>query len=350
MPLVLDKDGNLVYQETYQPKFAQLPNTLGVDIEKYEPYIGGDAEYIKGPYDQQQWNDERAQAQSGFAKFGNSIGQGLGTFGTALASTVATIGSLPFAAVEGVSEGSFQAGMDTLLDNPVMKGISDFDKYLKEEIVPTYYTKEQQESLFSASFGTDALNGLGFLASNVIPMGFVSKAFGGLSKMARVAKADPVRFAKLIDKAVDAGELGLKESQILSGTAKYLDKVGSVMGSLVGRVGESAMEAYGTQESIKESLYAEREKAKYELENYGETDNPELANLSDADIEQRAKDNRDKVFEGNMLLAASDLLQGTRWLKGDNIYSRIVQQGGKNIVKAETKKELIGSFVKESLQ
>ena len=320
-----------------------------IDYSKYEDYLGKSTGLQVN-----QWNDERANRQSATEKTIRNFGQGLGTFGTALASTVTALGGVGVGAIgQGIDLATGKDNtdfMDTVLNNPVMKSIAGFDEYIKNDLIPVYYTKEQQESLFSAARTTDFFNGLGFLASNVIPMGFVTSRFGGLSKMARVAKADPVRFAKLIDKAVDAGELGLKESQILSGTAKYLDKVGSVMGSLVGRVGESAMEAYGAQESIKENLYAEREKAKYELENYGETDNPELANLSDADIEQRAKDNRDKVFGGNMLLTASDLLQGTRWLKGDNIYSRIAQQGGKNVVKAETKKELIGSFVKESLQ
>jgi hypothetical protein len=272
-------------------------------------------------------NDLRAQQQSSGSKFINSIGQGLGTFGTALASTVTSLASGAIAlGAEAVDatllEGDQVSGMDIFLNNPVTKSINDFDKYLKEEVVPTYYTKEQQESLFSASFGTDALNGLGFLASNVIPMGFVSKSFGGLAKMARVAKANPTKFASLIDKAVDVGELGLKESQILSNTAKYLDKAGPVTGALVGRLGESSMEAYGAYENI----------------------------LTNGGTEEQAKQARNNVFLGNMALAASDLAQFTRWFKGDDIYSRIVQQGGKNVVKTETKKELLGSFVKESLQ
>lgn len=345
MPLVLNENGELVYQEGYTPRFSQLPNTLGVDLKKYEPYIGGEAEYIKGPYNQQQWDDERAENQSGFAKFGNSVGQGLGTFTTALASTVTTLGSLPFAIGEGIMEGSAQKGMDVLINNPIMQGINEFDKYLKEDLLPTYYTKEQQESLFNASKGTDLLNGLGFLASNVIPNAAVVKLFGNFSKMANAAKAG--KLVGVLDKAVDAGQITNAEKMILGGVGKYFEKAPAMIGATVGRIGESAMEAYGTYEQVKQSLEAESKLAQQELEIYGTTDK---RILTPEQIEAEAKKQRDNVFGGNMTLSFSDMLQFTRWFKGDNIADRFIKDGLKTTVRQLGKGDLIKSLIKESTQ
>ena len=73
MPFTKDKNGNLVFVETNAPINAQLENVRGVDLKKYEPYIGGESEYIKGPYDQKSWDDERAEGQSSISKIGNTL-------------------------------------------------------------------------------------------------------------------------------------------------------------------------------------------------------------------------------------------------------------------------------------
>jgi hypothetical protein len=58
-----------------------------VDYSKYQPYLGESTSL-----NLEQWDDARAKAQSGSEKVFNSLGQMAGTFGTALASTVATLG------------------------------------------------------------------------------------------------------------------------------------------------------------------------------------------------------------------------------------------------------------------
>jgi hypothetical protein len=323
-----------------------------VDLSKYEEYLGNDSGLIKGDIDTELWNEQRARAQSGGAKVLNSIGQGVGTFGTALASSLAALGSgavaLGAETADAFMEGDQVSGMDVFLNNPIMKGVNDFDKFLKEDLMPTYYTKEQQDSFFSASTGTDLLNGLGFMMSAVVPAGAIGKMFGGMSKLATVAKAG--KLPAILKLAEEAGRLTKLESALISKTAKYLDKAGPIVGGVVGRIGESAMEANQTYEQIKESLTAERDQAIQEMATYGETDKMYALNLTDAEIENRAKTGRNNDFGGNMMLTFSDISQNTRWFRGGGIGDRLIKDGFKTTVKGLTKKGMVGSFIKESVQ
>ena len=321
-----------------------------VDLSKYKEYLAPkDYEFVQGDVDLDRWNEERAKAQSGWDKLGNSLGQMAGTFGTALASTVTSLGG---AVVGGIGQlNDLRTGedntdfLDTVVNNPVMQGINEFDKYLKEDLLPTYYTKEQQESLLSAATGTDLLNGVGFLASNIIPNAAVIKLFGNFTKMANVAKAG--KLVGVLDKAVDAGTITNAEKMILGGVGKYFETAPAMIGAAVGRLGESSMEAYGTYEQVKESLTAESQLAQQELEMYGETDKRVL---SPEEIEAQAKRGRDNVFMGNMALAASDMLQFTRWFKGDRLADSLVKKGLATTIKERTKGELLGSMLKEAGQ
>ena len=205
------------------------------DYSKYKDYLSEDN--TKVVHDSPEtWDEKRALAQSGTEKVFNSLGQMAGTFGTSLASTVATLGG---AAVGGLGQlGDLVTGedntdfMDTMVNNPVMQGINEFDRYLKEDLLPTYYTKEQQESLLSAATGTDLLNGVGFLASNIIPNAAVIKLFGNFSRMANAAKAG--KLVGVLDKAVDAGTITNAEKMILGGVGKYFEKAPAMIGAAVG--------------------------------------------------------------------------------------------------------------------
>ena len=121
MPFIKDKDGNLVFTENNIDRYAQYPNTLKVDLNKYEPYIGGESEYIKGTYNQDKWNEERAQNQGGFEKFYRSVGQGIGTFGTAVGSTAGVLLGIPYAALNSLNEGD----QSQLEPNPYHFGRAD---------------------------------------------------------------------------------------------------------------------------------------------------------------------------------------------------------------------------------
>ena len=262
----------------------------------------------------------RADKQSSLSKLGNTVGQGVGTFLTATVSTIAAIPSIIGAVGAEIVTGGEAKGMDIALNNPIMKGIGDLDKYIKEEIVPTYYSKEQQESLLSASTGTDLINGVGFLLSNIIPAGIVTKALGGLPKLAALAKAG--RLEAGLETAIGKGLLKAEDASQLNLLGKFFEKAPAMTGALVGRLGESAMEANGVYESI----------------------------LAQGGTEEEAQRGRDNAFYGNMALSVSDLAQQTRWLKPTGLGDDIIKQGIGYAVKKRTKGELIGDFMKESLQ
>jgi hypothetical protein len=314
----IDKDGKIYFNNSINPS---LPTITGKSLNEYKDYLG---EAIDMPYNEEIWNDKRAKSQSGFEKVLNSTGQMVGTFGTAMASTAATLvgGAVGLAAetADLALEGDQFNGMDIALNNPIMKGISDFDKYLKEDILPTYYTKEQQNSLLSAATGTDLLNGIGFMASAMLPSGFINGAFGGLAKMASVAKAG--KLEPILDAAIKAGKITDIERGIISATARHLDKVGPITGALVGRIGESAMEANGVYENL----------------------------IANGASEEEAKDLRNKDFMGNMALAVSDVAQYTRWFRGGGLGERLVKDGLKTVVKERGKGALLKDLLFEAGQ
>jgi len=318
------------------------------DYDKYKDYLSkGNTKVVHDS--PETWDDKRARQQSNLAKIGNSVGQGVGTFLTATASTIAAIPSIGAGLLaEGADmfmEGDQVSGMDIALNNPIMKGIGDLDKYIKEEIVPTYYTKEQQESLLSASTGTDLLNGVGFLLSNIIPSSLATKGLSFLPKLATAAKAG--KLESTLQTAIGKGLLKAEDASQLNLLGKFFEKAPAMTGALVGRLGESAMEANGVYESITQQLNAENQEAQQELETYGTT-NKKIR--TPEEIELAAKNGQSDAFYGNMVLSISDLGQQTRWLKPTGLGDDIVKKGLGYAVKKRTKSELIGDFMKESLQ
>lgn len=308
----------LLTQEEIDKSSSLNSSLFKEDYSKFQPYLSQDNQPIYD--DPSTWEEKRAKQQSSLAKIGNTIGQGVGTFLTATASTVAAIPSLAAAGIAEAATLGEAEGMDIALNNPIMQGIGELDKYLKEELLPTYYTKEQQESLLSASTGTDLVNGVGFLLSNIIPSATVTKALGGLPKIAAAAKAGKLETD--LAKAVGKGLVKAEDASKLNLLGKFFEKAPAMTGAMVGRLGESAMEANGVYESI----------------------------LTQGGTEEQARKGRDNAFYGNMVLSVSDLAQQTRWLKPSGLADDIIKQGVGYAVKKRTKGELIGDFVKESLQ
>jgi hypothetical protein len=272
-------------------------------------------------------NDLRANAQSGWDKLGNTLGQGLGTFLTATLSTGATLVGGANAtmgqiddAISGEDNTDF---MDVALNNPLTQSISELDKYIKNDLLPTYYTAEQHDSILSASTGTDLINGLGFMLSAMIPGMGVTKALGGISKLGTMSKLGTLETN--VAKAIATGTMKSETGQIALALGKFMEKVPAVTGAVVGRIGESAMEANQTYESL----------------------------IADGIDEETAKRERDNVFYGNMALAMSDVAQYTRWFK-PNPFERIIkntaEKGLGYAVKQVSKKETIAEILKESSQ
>jgi hypothetical protein len=272
-------------------------------------------------------NDLRAETQSSISKIGNTLGQGLGTFLTATLSTAGTLAGAGAGAIGQIGDAITGQDntdfMDTMLNNPLNQSISELDKYIKEDLLPTYYTQEQQESLISAATVTDLVNGLGFMLSAMIPGVGITKALGGISKLGTMAKLGTLEAN--VAKSIAMGVMKAETGPVALALGKFMSKVPAVTGAVVGRIGESAMEANQTYESL----------------------------IADGIDEETAKRQRDNVFYGNMALAASDLAQYTRWFK-PNPFERIIknttEKGVGYAVKQLTKKEIIGDILKESSQ
>ena len=335
-----------------QEEIDRTPSSsvLDIDYNKYKDYLSQDGQPVSDA--PETWDEKRALRQSSFDKIKNTLGQGAGTFGTALLSGYATLGALPIAlGAEAYDaaflEGDQVSGMDILLNNSVSKGLNELDKYIKEEIFPTYYTQEQQEKLFSASLGTELVNGLGFALSAMYGGGpnIINKVFGGLGKVVSQAKLG--KLTGSLDEMVAAGKITTQEAAKIGAIAKPFEKMGNITGALVGRAGESAMEAYDTYEKVKQNLEQESKLAKQELETYGIT-NKKI--YTSEEIEEKAKEQRNNVFFGNELLGASDLLQKTRWLNKGSIADDIIKQGSKFAIKPKTFSNKITSLLGEGAQ
>ena len=296
----------------------------GIDLADYDKYISDPSTgYVMGDVNINKWNDERAKKQSGFAKFGNSVGQGVGTFGTAIGSTFGVLAGLPYAAIhEAITPGD-QDTFDDVLANPIVKGFADIDSYIKNEALPTYYTKQQQEDIFSAATGTDVLNGVGFLLSAVVPSGAIGKVFGKLGTAVQASKLG--KLTPILQDAVKAGTISIEEAGVATGLVNVIEKTGALTGAVVGRLGESAMERNDSYNQIKSELFAKREEANNDIKRFGETTNKEYLSLTDEEIENRAKSQADNVFMGNMLLAVSDVYQQARWF-GKNPLGKMIEQ------------------------
>jgi hypothetical protein len=272
-------------------------------------------------------NDLRAETQSSISKIGNTLGQGLGTFLTATLSTAGTLAGAGAGAIGQIGDAITGQDntdfMDTMLNNPLNQSISELDKYIKEDLLPTYYTQEQQESLISAATGTELVNGLGFMLSAMIPGAGITKALGGISKLGTMAKLGTLEAN--VAKSIAMGAMKAETGQVALALGKFMSKVPAVTGAVVGRIGESAMEANQTYESL----------------------------IAEGIDEETAKRQRDNVFYGNMALAASDVAQYTRWFK-PNPFERIIkntaEKGIGYAVKQVGKKEAISEILKESSQ
>ncbi len=320
------KSQNVSGKEILIPTPSSLPKTNQVSFSEYNRTLENNLKPVDFEADSNyssldnERNDIRAKQQSGWSKAVNTLGQGIGTFLTATASSMAAIPSIAAGLGAEITTGGEAEGMDIALNNPVMRGINDFDKYLKEEIVPTYYTQEQQNSLLSASTGTDLVNGVGFLLSNILPTVAVTKALGGLPKLAALAKVG--KLESNLEIAIGKGLIKAEEAGKLNALGKFFEKAPAITGALVGRLGESAMEANGVYDSI----------------------------LAEGGTEEEAKRQRDNVFFGNMALAGSDVAQYTRWFKPFGLADDIIKKEIGYTAKQKTKGELVGDFVKESLQ
>ena len=311
----------------------------GVDLADYTDYMSPSDKYITGDVNFDQWDEDRARNQSGFGKFAKSFGQAGGTFLTTVASTAGVLGGLAYAPINELMNEGDQDTLGDIFANPLVKAISDVDKYIKEDLIPVYYTKEQQNSIFRASTGTDLLNGLGFLASALVPNALIGKVFGNLGKAVTAGKLG--KLTGILDDAVTKGIIKVDEAGKMAGLVNVINSTGNITGALVSRLGESAIEANDSYETIVATLKNKRSEAQQQVIDYGYADNPNDLNLTDEEIDKIATEQRNNVFGGNMLVAISDFYQAGRLFGRNPLSDKILKNG----LKYEAAKKTIGQKV-----
>lgn len=332
------------------PQSQIIPSTTvrGVNLADYTDYMSPVEKYITGDVNFDQWGEDRARNQSGFGKFAKSFGQAGGTFLTTVASTAGVLAGLAYAPVnEAMNEGD-QDTMGDVFANPLVKAISDVDKYIKEDLMPVYYTKEQQNSIFSANTGTDLLNGLGFLASALVPNAMIGKVFGNLGKAVNAGKLG--KLTGMLDDAVANGVIKVDEAGKMAGLVNAINATGNVTGALVSRLGESAIEANDSYETIVGTLKNKRNEALQQVRDYGYADNPNDLNLTDEEIKKIATEQRNNVFGGNMLVTISDFYQAGRFFGRNPLSDKILKNGLIHEAAKKTLGQKVLGYTGEALQ
>ena len=178
------------------------------------------------------------------------------------------IPTAPIAAMGAIS--TDQSFSDLWMRNLWMKWLES----TKEEVrnnAPVYLTDEQMnDKTFMdwlkdpAQSVDDTVQGLAFLASMLVPTNWIGSAVSKGSKLARwieesqLVKSGLKGFDKLDDlakeKLIAQGIDPIKFEAKLANTQKILEKTGVLTGAIVGRLGESAMEANQSYEEIIKEL------------------------------------------------------------------------------------------------
>jgi hypothetical protein len=270
-------------------------------------------------------NDYRALNQGWFDKSLRYTGQGVSTFGTALLETIAAVGSLAYAApkagIDALS-GKETKFLEDWISNPVMQGIEDLNKWVQTDLLPGY--ERQSDNLWSSGteFYRDFMNGVGFAASSLVGTGAIVKLGGMAGRAAAgsgkiLAEASKVkRGLSTVEKLTDAA----KAMDALKSTAKvqrFFNNWSVLTGSIVARLGESAIEANG---AIDEFIH----------------DNP---NAAPEQIDQIRRD----VFLANMGLSLIDAYQFSRMFGGYKALMTGFKNGERKLANTISK-EVAGDF------
>lgn len=210
-------------------------------------------------------DEQRAKNQTTTDKWLSGGIKGLSTFVTATGQTVGAVGGGIAATAMMALGNDFDS--DLMFKNPVLEFFAKWNETVKERN-PNYYSQAEMnasviEGMATANFWSDKfLDGVGFMASAIMT-GYGAAKFGA--------------------------QLGINiASKIGSG-------FNTMQAALVGRTGESAIEANDAYEQTLDRLKATRLLGEH--------------NLTDDEIEDKAKDARAATFGFNMAIALTDAYQ-----------------------------------------
>jgi len=209
--------------------------------------------------------EQRAKNQSTTDKWLSGGIKGLSTFVTATGQTVGAVGGGIAATAMSALGNDFDS--DLVFKNPVLEFFADWNTTVKERN-PNYYSQAEMndsvlENMATANFWSDKfLDGVGFMASAIMT-GYGAAKFGAAVGLNIASKAG-------------------------SGFNTF-------QAALIGRTGESAIEANDAYEQTLEKLKDARAQGKN--------------NYTDEEIEDLSKDARAATFGFNMAIAVTDAYQ-----------------------------------------
>ena len=221
-------------------------------------------------------NKYRDEQQSDLLAFGNTLVSGAVTAGTALGTTALIVNPYGLAALgaatalQGVINGTDtneenDNPLNWFLNNAIFQTMDYASNKIKEN-TPVYTSDMDKEGL-SKYAGLGGLNafmeGVGFLAGGVGGARLAATKIGQGSQfynnLLKLKGGDKLLRGKTIE---EASRLGLEAGQDLdklNKAVKFADSISGLTASAVGRIGESAMEAYGTKQEMIQNGFTEPE-------------------------------------------------------------------------------------------
>lgn len=297
---------------------------------KYDPAISSFAQFDN-------YQDIRANNQSGWAKVGAGLAKGVITTGTTFVSGVAGLTTgLVQGVVNAAEGGSFWEG---LWNNETMKSMNYISKKA-EELLPNYYTRFEQEhplaldNIFSWNFlGDKFIKNLGFTIGAFYSGQALSTVTSSLGKLAGGA----FKLGKTVTK-------GLRGATLLASDLEKAANVGNAYSALIGAtlsaVNEGSIEALNSSEDFfklgKAQLTDDLNNKLTRAEAFKNLD-PEGYNEYTNRIQEEYKVKVDKLKEesakvGNLTLALNiPILTASNMFQFGKLYSRGFKTASKGV-------------------
>ena len=218
-------------------------------------------------------NEGRAAAQTTADKWASGIYKGVTTFATATGETAGVV--LGGIAAVGMTALGNEWDSDTVFKNPIVSYFADLNERIVE-LNPNYYSEAEHNASVLSNMGTanfwsdKVMNGIGFMASAMLT------AYGAAGIGAKLG-------LKAVGSATKLSKLSISEG------------VNTLQAGIIGRMGESGIEANEAYETAISTLETARKEG--------------TNNFTDTEIEEMAKDARAATFGFNMMLAIPDAYQ-----------------------------------------
>jgi hypothetical protein len=265
-------------REKYRQEIAAENMAYSGPIANVGRYFPNDSVYDEGItiYDIDRGiNTYRDTKQSDLLATGNALLHGGTALGAGILGTALLTNPYGLAAVAGFTalEGLLQSTKEDPNYNPIswftnnaIFKVMDSTKSFIDEMTPVYTADTDKEGLakFAGLAGFDALSqGIGFLVGGVGGARMAGKKLSEGSKfydtLLKVKGGDKILQGKTIEEAARSGLIAAEDIEKIRKAKDFADGVSGLTASVVGRIGESVIEAQGTKNELLEKGYTESE-------------------------------------------------------------------------------------------